>query len=116
MFLALLVLSGTLGVTLHKHYCGSMLVATSVATEAQCCDMDSEGGDCCENESERFVVESEFQMQLAVESPELLLADIVEIALVDEGLDTESAEFNSNYKYPPPIASDIIVDVQSFLL
>ena len=113
--MALTVLVGTVGMTVHKHYCGSLLVDTSVGAKAECCAMPDGEGDCCDNESEHFSVDSEFEVAPSIiVMPAVAYVDLADETFVDETSLAETLIYG--YQHPPPIQVDVIVEVQQFLI
>jgi len=63
--LLLSILFSTNGIAVYKHYCGDFLANLSLFTpghgcgdeEAEGCDMDNAGMDCCEDETEFYQAE-----------------------------------------------------------
>ena len=120
----LLVLMGTTGFTLHKHYCLGKLKHITVFEEAKTCmsemDMDKEPCpmDCCDTTSEQLQVEdlqkAHYQFDFA---PQLKLISLVDYLLTNEiGTLDESVTYHTTPDPPPLIEHDIYISVQSFLL
>lgn len=62
IFLSLLILLSTVGVSISRHYCGHMLKDSSIFVHAQGCgDMESMPMGCCHDETDHFEIEDDFQ-------------------------------------------------------
>ena len=121
VFLALLLLLSTMGVTMHKHYCMGRLKNVAFFHQAESCqnemDMNSVM-DCCNDTEEEFKVENltkvvhEFDFSL---NPGFTA--VITYLLIDFDLRSSSITkaLYQNYK-PPLIDYDINILVQSFLL
>ena len=60
IFLAMLFMVTTMGMTVSKHYCGSSLQSVSVFSEINpCCDMDT---GCCHNEQVNIDIEDDYSV------------------------------------------------------
>lgn len=124
VFLAVLLMVATTGVTLNKHYCLGQLKSISIFHEAKSCmtemDMEEESCplDCCDNTSEQYKLE-EFK-QVSFEdsfAPDLKLIAVISYFLANSDLTHAPASNTPNPHYLPPlIDQDIPVMVQSFLL
>ena len=123
-FLVILVLMGTTGFTLHKHYCLGKLKHITVFEEAKTCisemNMEEESCpmDCCDTTSEQMQVEDlqkvSFQYDFA---PQLVLVSLVDYLLMDDLGDLNHEAIQGFYPITPPlIEHDIYISVQSFLL
>ena len=121
VFLALLLLLSTSGVTLHKHYCMGRLKNIAVFQEAKSCitKMGMERAmDCCEDVEEELKVTDLNKVSFAFSlTPQLHLLAAFTYVFIDWDLFSNvSLHFPYvNYK-PPLIDPDITVLVQSFLL
>lgn len=126
IFLALLLLLSTSGVTLHKHYCMGQLKNIAVFKEAKSCmdkmDMDENAlacaMSCCEDVEEEFKVtdlnKAAFGFNLV---PELHLVAVLTYLFIDLDLFSSVKRHSSYLNYKPPLIDpDITVLIQSFLL
>ena len=116
-----LLLASTIGVTVHKHYCESVLVGVSILPpgEEDACGADmSMPADSCSDEHDRYNVDSPLVLLVmnfdlaptfTLEAFEKLFSD----RILSEYLD--NPEFYADY-YPPPPGPKIYTKVQSFLL
>ncbi len=110
----------TIGITVHKHYCENVLIATSIlphGDEDACGDMPMEEGSC-----------SDEHQHYAVDSPIVSLVFNFEIASAFNwvavsffSIETTKSELNFTPKLyadvsPPPSEPNIYTKVQSFLL
>jgi hypothetical protein len=114
IFLALLFMVTTMGMTVSKHFCGSYLQSTSVLSEIEpCCDMP----DCCHNESITLEIKDDFSVtsynfdftQLAVDLPALV--ELVEIEVSEN-----NSYLISENTPPPPKIQTVLSRFQSYLL
>ncbi len=119
---AFILLINTAGIQINSHYCGDYLASLSVYLDASpCCDREDGKSmmGCCHDESivlqldddfvkeniQKFNVEADFSIVL----PEYtFIADLFT-------LDNDYQLTYSDYS-PPPLISDIPIEVQSFLL
>jgi hypothetical protein len=116
-----ILMVSTIGITVHKHYCASSLVATSILPHGDddTCDstmpMDSHS---CEDQHQQFsgdsplvLVAVNFELAPSVTwipAAESLLADLY-------NKDNSTTKFSAEI-YPPPTEPNIYTKVQSFLL
>lgn len=121
IFLALLLLLSTSGVTLHKHYCMGRLKNIAVFQEAESCiaKMGMERAmDCCEDVKEELKVTDLNKVSFGFSlTPQLHLLAVIAYIFIDWDL---FSNVNRHFPYvnykPPLIDPDITVLVQSFLL
>ena len=119
--LASLLLVSTIGVTVHKHYCESILVATSILPhgDEDACDTDMPmGPDSCSDEHRHYGIDSPLTLLVVnfelspsfewVEATEVLL-----VSLYDK--DVDNSKFYAD-SLPPPSEPNIYTRDQSFLL
>jgi len=117
---AVLLLVSTIGITVHKHYCENVLIATSILPHGDkdaCGDMPMEDG-ACSDEHEQF----------DIDSPIVITASSIEMTPLFEWVAasfftiiTTQTELNFTPKFyadasPPPSEPNIYTKVQSFLL
>ncbi|MDN5204796.1 hypothetical protein QQ008_25625 [Fulvivirgaceae bacterium BMA10] len=130
-FLAILVLAGSTGFTVNKHYCQGELQKVTFTEKVKQCPMctkkrelppchkhmDTSDEKCCQNETELLKVE-DYNKAPKV-NPEHKISfefiTLAQIILLDLSFDSIPQSEYLNYK-PPLIAQDIPVLVQSFLL
>ena len=134
LFLAAVVITATMGVTVNKHYCKGKLVETAVfvKTKHSHCDqkiamninhcqmhqsMTKAKDDCCSEESEHFQVDDPSKIsKLSIEFKPLALQAVVLYFVADLFSNQENISANPKKYKPPLIAQDVTVLVQSFLL
>jgi len=118
--LVFLLLVSTIGVTVSKHYCGSVLIETSLMPQiADACDADMPmDADACKDDHQHF----------SVDSPLVLLSFSFDLTPSVEWLDLASIKCNKELFdnspttkilaeiFPPPPGPNIYTKVQSFLL
>ena len=135
LFLAVLVLAGSTGFTVNKHYCQGELQKVTFTEKVKQCPMCTKKQElppchkhmdpstafsdekCCQNETELLKVEDynkapKVNLEHKISFEFIALAQII---LLDFSFDSTSQSEYLNYK-PPLIAQDIPVLVQSFLL
>ena len=118
--LALLLLVATIGVTVSRHYCGSILVDTSfVSPIADACDMDMPmDADDCEDDHQHFNVDSPLVL-LSLNydiAPSFTWIEIFPIVLIKDFSDNQfTSKFLADIS-PPPSEPDIYTRDQAFLL
>jgi len=113
---AALILTGTVGMTISKHYCGPLLKSVSISfVSDNCCETPM---DCCHNETisieivDDFVISPnvfEFQTQEINNSivSDILLSNLITVPLYS---------LKSWGKPPPPKIQKVLSSLQSFLL
>lgn len=118
IFLSLILVVSTMGMTISKHYCGDMLLKTAINKQVETCSdkMEMPEG-CCHEETQNFVLEDEYQLQnfqlKLVDLPLLYAITFYELVLNNAELDTpEYTQFNSLALTGPPI----YLRVESLLL
>ncbi|GJM30004.1 MAG: hypothetical protein DHS20C17_26390 [Cyclobacteriaceae bacterium] len=110
----------TTGLSISKHYCDSMLVGTSIGSNAESCAMDM-GGDleCCDEKTETLILDDDFQISnLHIDlAPEynLLIAYLSNELIYDVSAENSKSLTPLNTG-PPVTAEPIFQKVQSFLL
>jgi len=118
--LALLLMMSTIGITIHKHYCESTLVATSLFPSVEdACDSDMPmDADTCKDDHQHYGVDSPLvQLTLNYDlSPSVEWLEIVQIiALGDFSNNLINSKTLAEIS-PPPSEPDIYARVQAFLL
>ena len=136
IFLSILLLASSTGVTLATHYCGGMAVESQLmlglaGLDCGMNDMDKDTGcknqsedsishlkaeNCCENHYVSIDSEDTVITQLVLHSPDFKF--FVAFAFTYLGLQLSEVDHNTPYlNYSPPLlAQDIPVLYQSFLL
>lgn len=118
--LSMILLLSTTGVAISKHYCGGELSKVEVGHEKiHCCDQpDDMPDDCCHDEQLTFLLEQDFQLS-AFQFDCHLLAVTAFLPYLDlSALFVEQEAYETEFKpyLSPPIAQDIPVLLQSFLI
>lgn len=113
-----LLMVATVGLTVNKHYCGGMLMMTSVYTQHELCGDMTMPEDCCEDESIVFNVEDDFQLVFSQFS---LTPDISGDVIQPIASDLEEAGSSFNISFfeegsPPYPEPKIYIRAQSFLI
>lgn len=126
--LALLVFASTLSFTIESHYCGDILVDTSVFGKAESCGMDiqqlSNSHDdnlkkigCCEDETLSVLGLDDLKVSLEklnFEQHKFVVSFVYSYLNLFEGLQENIVPFNH---YPPPLlVKDIPILHQTFLI
>jgi len=120
ILLAILLLLSTSGLTIHKHYCESALVAVSLIPSIEdACDSDMPmDKDTCRDDHQEFSIESPIVL-LSINfdmTPSFEWLSIVQIILNQDFTHlNQSTNFLADIS-PPPSEPDIYLRVQSFLL
>jgi len=118
--LALLLMVATIGVTVSRHYCGSILVNTSFVPQiADACDMDmAMDAEDCEDDHQHFNVDSP-QLLLSLNfdiAPSYTWMDKIQTITLENFSDSQfTSKFLADIS-PPPSEPDIYARVQAFLL
>ena len=116
--LVLILLTGTIGLSISKHYCGGMLMAVAINSPADGCGDSEMPMACCTDDTHLYAIDDDFQLNqqtFQFQTPSVVLH---EIGLV---ISTDLVVFERTNKYnidPPPLEpeQDIYIRVQSFLL
>lgn len=118
--LSMVLLIATTGVAISKHYCGGELSTVEVGHEKiHCCDeSDDMADDCCQDEQLTFLLEQEFQLSAFQFDCHILsvtsLLPFLDLSALFVAQETYKTEFKPYLS--PPIAQDLPVMLQSFLL
>ena len=119
--LASLLLVSTIGVTVHKHYCDSQLVAVSILPhgDEDPCDSDMPmGTNSCSDQHQHYSVDSPLVLMAIIFNlaPAFTFVAVQEISLL--GINTEYYTTPKLYAdiHPPPSEPNIYTRDQSFLL
>jgi hypothetical protein len=118
--LALLLLMSTIGITIHKHYCMSTLVATSLIPSVEdACDSDMPmDKDTCKDDHQHYGVDDPLLLlSLTFDlAPSVEWIENLQILAVQDHKDNLfTSKFLADIS-PPPSEPDIYSKVQSFLL
>jgi len=122
IFISLLLLTATFGVSVSKHYCMGRLQDQWIGQNHQevCEGMESIPGmeGCCSNETETFKIDEDFSISsfdFNVNPEFSFLHKVYEMEI----LEATSSSFSINRPQntgPPFVEPDIFLQVQSFLL
>jgi hypothetical protein len=128
LFLAFLVLFSTMSLTINEHYCGKLLVDTTVFTKANTCGMDihpshtnsqnvKTNKECCN--TIHILKEGQNELTISTNSlsfdQQLFVASFIYSYInLFEGLDNKITPFK-NYS-PPLVDKDVQVLYQTFLI
>ncbi|MEM6643061.1 MAG: hypothetical protein AAF616_08795 [Bacteroidota bacterium] len=118
-FLATALLAGTMGVTLHSHYCMGRLVSVSANIESTDCNHDLPGdpAPCCEDTAQQLKVEQwvpvdfDFAIDRTLYSYESSL--FYSYSLEASSIQTEGCRLAYD---PPPNITDATVQFRVFLI
>jgi hypothetical protein len=118
--LALLLLIATVGVTISRHYCDSILVDTSfISPIADACDMDMPmDADDCEDDHQHFNVDSPLvllSLNYDLAPSFTWIKNLQIISIKDFSANHFTSKFLADISPPPP-EPDIYTRVQAFLL
>lgn len=118
--LALVLLMSTIGVTVHKHYCMSNLVATSLIPSVEdACDTDMPmDEDTCRDDHDFYGVDSPLViLSLTFDlAPSVEWIENLQIVIIEEYSDNLlTSKFLADIS-PPPTEPDIYSRDQAFLL
>jgi len=121
VILSLTLVLATTGLSISKHYCGSLLIGTNLGTKATSCamemDMDMDG--CCEEKTETLILDDDFQvsnLQIDLIPEYDLLIAYRFIDLVAANFESYSQNLTPSNTGPPVSAEPVYCQVQSFLL
>jgi hypothetical protein len=115
-----ILMVSTIGITVHKHYCASSLVTTSILPhEDDTCDSTNPmANHSCEDQHQHFSVDSplvlvamSFDLSPSIEWIKVLQSEVT--VLLSENLSTTKVLADIS---PPPSEPNIYTRVQSFLL
>ncbi len=118
--MVIILLIGTFGVTVNKHYCGGQVYDIAINESANSCGMEKDmPAGCCHNESEHFEIKDKFQSQnydVNLSPTTFVLYSIA--YFISDVIIKESAKTNQFLtEIPPPLSEPTIyLKVQSFLL
>lgn len=120
ILLSLSLVIATTGLSISKHYCGSLLIGTNIGTEVKNCNMDM-GIDmgCCDEKTETLVVDDDFQLTKHTVNivPEYdLLVSYLVISWLSTSDNSSIPHLISFDTGPPVPAEPLYLQVQSFLL
>jgi len=129
IFLSLLLLASSSGVTYAQHYCGDYEMMSKVtlgesylscgmAMETPACDDEKiEAPSCCENQFTQVSTDDNFaKASFKVDFDTSFVAALVTIFVVKElSLENPKANYYSTYN-PPPLIKDIPVLYDTFLI
>ena len=122
IFIALLLLTSTVGISVSRHYCGEILSEIYLALSADSCcgESDKEPMGCCHTESEIFEIKDQFKFQQSFEyklqSDLPLLADISDWFQLISETEIKPNHPNSFKDYSPPKNKPITILHQVFLI
>lgn len=117
--LALLLLVSTTGVSISKHYCGNILLDVSIYADAVSCSDGMEMPvDCCQDITNHFSVEADFQFQqtnLNLDPPVTLVNFLAYIFIPQSYADHAKKPWLTE-KPPSLFEPEIYIRVHSFLI
>ena len=120
LFLALLLMTSTVGFTVSKHYCGSELIEVSINSKAKpCCD-DVGSSSCCHDEMAYFQLKEDFVSPVYIETQEMASIDIlfpivfIYLLEVQDHIDLETKSFAESP--PPPTLQSKLSLLQTYLI
>lgn len=118
--LSLLLLISTAGLSVSKHICGDNVHDIAILQPASNChgEADMEMNGCCEDETEHFKVDDDFQQESSLEinySADLLLF-VTHFLEINYNTQKNYLISYANYESPPDSGTDILIRIQSFLL
>ncbi len=123
IFLSVLLLVASVGLTISKHYCAGDLVSTKLFVEANDCCGDGEScsnHDSCENESSFFHLDDNFSLTATNEIPVSKETDLLQVSSIflaeDVVLNNEKLDFIISNSPPPPKMQAVLSQKQSYLL
>ncbi len=112
---ASLILLGSTGITISKHYCGTSLKSISAnVTPDNCCE--SPRG-CCHNESFTFKIEDEFSSTASIfDFNTLAIAIPASIEIIQQKVIVKESLSKLSWEGPPPKIQEVLASFQSYLL
>lgn len=120
ILLVILLVFTSMGVTVNKHFCGEMLESIAINEPVDsCCEGAEMPKGCCHDEKEAYQLD-EYKVNtyaFAFKAPEFSLP----IAFVDLQMLFKAIEIDHSHSFnvtdPPPLPeSDLLVEIQTFLL
>lgn len=95
-----LLLAFTIGVPLHKHYCGATLFSAGIVERDCCCeDTADEPDDCCSSESSYFNIDQDFD-QTGIQKIKITAPYTATIA--------KDFDFISSFDVQAPVAEPLV--------
>jgi hypothetical protein len=120
IWLSLLLLVSTAGLSVSKHICGDTVIDIAILQQANSCHGDAgmEMPGCCEDETSHFQVEDDFQLEKSLELkyPAEYLVYTLSFLILNQAQKNNISKYFSDHSPPPISGTDIRKKVQSFLL
>ena len=120
ILLVILLITTSMGVTINKHFCGEMLESIAIYQQVDsCCEGADMPKDCCHDEQEAYQLD-EYQVNsfnFIFKAPQL----VNPIAFADLQMLFRVMQIDHSHSFytaePPPLPeSDLLVEIQTFLL
>ena len=118
--LVLLLIFTSMGVTVNKHFCGEILESIAINKKVDSCCKDTEmPKGCCQDVETDYDVDdhqiSSFAFDL--KAPELVTKiNCLDIGLLFRALEIDQSALLQVYHSPPISESDILIEIQAFLI
>jgi len=114
---AVLILLGSTGISLSKHYCGTLLKTVSVSFASDdCCDTPM---NCCHNETIKVKIEDDYAINsntYEFGQQVLNLMDLDSELFQNDSFTFESIDLKTWVSPPPPKIQTVLSKIQVYLL
>ena len=129
LFLSILLLASSTGITCAQHYCGEFEMLSEVTLgekwlscgmameDSSCDDSQTKDHDCCDNEYTTVDTDDNFaKANFSIDFQQPIAASYVSIIELLLVLDTETTQDIPIEYHPPPLYKDIPVLYETFLI
>ena len=120
LFLVVLLIFTSVGVTVNKHFCGEMLESIAINKEVDSCCNDTEmpKGCCHDVETDYDVDEHQISsFTFDLKAPELVTQiNYLDIELLFRALEMDQSALLQVYHSPPISETNILIEIQALLI
>ena len=100
IFLSLVLLVLTAGLTIDKHYCGSQLVSVSLLGDIDpCCDADD---GCCHDDTDTYKLAADYTVPFFIVEFDQIPVDMPILAIQKQSFTNAGSSYTDNIGYSPP--------------